>query len=137
MEENRLNDTTELLSVEIFEDDDERNIKLLQKIFDECQGIQAAITFNSKVHRLAKYFKILSHPEIKLIGYDVLEENITYLKEDIVSYLIAQRPEKQAYCSIRDMSYHLIFNRKINRINYVPIDILIKENIDYYLNFNE
>jgi LacI family transcriptional regulator len=89
------------------------------------------------VHRLAKYFKILSHPEIKLIGYDVLEENITYLKEDIVSYLIAQRPEKQAYCSIRDMSYHLIFNRKINRINYVPIDILIKENIDYYLNFNE
>lgn len=137
MEENRLNDTTELLSVEIFEDDDERNIKLLQKIFDECKGIQAAITFNSKVHRLAKYFKILSHPEIKLIGYDVLEENITYLKEDIVSYLIAQRPEKQAYCSIRDMSYHLIFNRKINKINYVPIDILIKENIDYYLNFNE
>jgi len=137
IEENNLKNFCEILSIEIIEGNDEENMRLIRNAFIQHPDIRAAITFNSKVHRLVKYFKNLSHSDIKLIGYDVLEENVKCMKEGFVSFLIAQRPEKQAYCAVRDMSFHLIFDKEVNKINYVPIDILMKENIDYYLNFNE
>ena len=72
-----------------------------------------------------------------MIGYDLLQENIQYLKKDIISYLLAQKPEKQAYFTVRDMCSRLVLKQKVNKINYMPIDIIMKENIDNYMNFKE
>jgi len=79
----------------------------------------------------------LQQTEVRLFGYDLLEENIAYLKKGAVSYLIAQRPEQQVYCMVRDICNKLIFKQEVTQINYMPIDILIKENIDYYIDFKE
>jgi LacI family transcriptional regulator len=54
----------------------------------------------------------LQQTEINLLGYDLLEKNIEYLKKGVISYLIAQRPEKQIFCSVRDICNKLI--------NYLP-----------------
>jgi len=62
---------------------------------------------------------------------------VAYLKQGIIDYLIAQRPDKQAYYSVRDLCRELIFRQEIKKINYVPIDILLKENIEDYLQFRE
>jgi hypothetical protein len=35
------------------------------------------------------------------------------------------------------MCRELIFKQEIKKINYVPIDILMKENIEDYMNFTE
>ncbi|MDR0540667.1 MAG: LacI family transcriptional regulator [Dysgonamonadaceae bacterium] len=118
-------------------DDDDFNLLLLRKIIVQYGSVQAAVTFNSKVYRLVGYLKGLQQNGVRLLGYDLLKKNTAYLKQGIVSYLIAQRPEKQIYCSVRDMCRELIFKQNVNRINYVPIDILMKENIDYYINFKE
>ncbi len=136
IEEKKL-DAISLLKVEIEDENDNLNIEILRKIFDENKNITAAITFNSKVHKLAVYFNELNKTDIRLIGYDLTVKNIEYLKKNIVSYLIAQRPEKQAYLTVRDLSRKLIFKQDIKNINYVPIDILMKENIDNYIDFNE
>jgi LacI family transcriptional regulator len=103
----------------------------------EYSNIKAAITFNSKVNRLARHFEELNYSKIKLVGYDLLEENVRYLKSGYISYLIAQRPDKQTYFTVRDMCKKLIFGQPVNRINYVPIDILMKENIDDFMLFDE
>ena len=50
---------------------------------------------------------------------------------------MAQRPEKQAYFTVRDMCSKLVLKQQVNKINYMPIDIIMKENIDDYINFNE
>ena len=52
-------------------------------------------------------------------------------------YIIGQRPDKQAYFTVRDMCRKLIFRQEINRINYMPMDVLMKENIEDYVQFNE
>jgi hypothetical protein len=39
--------------------------------------------------------------------------------------------------SAKDMCKKLIFNQDVAKINYMPIDILIKENIDAYIHFLE
>lgn len=127
----------ELIYVNLIDNDQEANIKVLREVFNLNKNIKAAITFNSKVYRLAKKLKIIEKTEVRLIGYDLLEENIKYLKSDVVSFLVAQRPDKQAYLTVRDMCSELVFKQKIKKINYVPIDILMKENIEDYMEFRE
>jgi LacI family transcriptional regulator len=118
-------------------DDDNLNLLSTRNIFLRHGSVQAAVTFNSKVYRLVGYLEKSQQKGVRLLGYDLLQRNVAYLKQGVVSYLIAQRPEKQVYCSVRDMCRELIFKQAINRINYVPIDILMKENIDYYMDFKE
>jgi len=135
--ENNLNDRFELINVEFNNVDENANLDLLREVFATHTNIKAAITFNSKVHRLARLLETLNHTNVRLIGYDLLQQNVTYLQQGVINYLIAQRPDKQAFYSIRDMCRKLIFRQEIKRINYVPIDILLKENIEDYINFTE
>ncbi len=132
-----LTDKLELINVEFKDDDEIANLKVLCELFAMHSNIKAAITFNSKAYRLAMHLETLKKKDVQLIGYDLLEQNVNYLKKDMIAYLIAQRPEKQAYCTVRDMCKELIFKQKVSTINYVPIDILMKENIDYYSRFRE
>jgi LacI family transcriptional regulator len=59
------------------------------------------------------------------------------LKRGVVDCLIAQRPDKQSYFTVRDMCRELIFRQEIKKINYMPIDLLLKENIEDYMQFIE
>ena len=127
----------ELIVVEMNDNDEDANLKTLSEVFNNYHSVRAAITFNSKVYRLAMHLQNLNHSDVRLIGYDLLEENVKYLKQDVISFLIAQRPDKQAYFSVRDLCAELVFKQKVNKINYMPIDVLMKENIDDYLHFRE
>jgi LacI family transcriptional regulator len=93
---------------------------------------KAGIVFNSRVNIVASYFFQRNINDFFLIGYDATEANIPFLKNGIVSHLIAQRPEEQGYNSVRALFLHILRNQPVEKINFMPIDILIKENIDYY-----
>ncbi|MFA6581859.1 MAG: LacI family DNA-binding transcriptional regulator [Paludibacter sp.] len=131
--DNHLAGHLELISVEIKDNDELANKESIRNIFESNNNIKTVITFNSRVHQLAKHLEELNLTDAKLIGYDLLEQNVAYLKKGAISFLIAQRPENQSYFTVRDMCRELIFKEKITKVNYVPIDILIKENIEYYL----
>ncbi len=137
IEDNHLQDVFELINVEFINNDESSNQLVLQQVFLNYNNISAAITFNSKVYRLALHLEALKKCNIRLIGYDLLNQNVHYLRQGIINCLIAQRPEKQAYFSVRDMCKQLIFKQEIKKINYVPIDVLFKENIDDYMDFVE
>ena len=121
-----------LITMELKDDDENANLELLRQVFAKNPTLKAAVTFNSKVYRLAMHLETLGRKEVRLFGYDLLKKNVDYLQKGTIACLIAQRPDKQAYYSIRDLCKELIFKQKISRINYMPIDILLKENIEYY-----
>lgn len=127
----------QLINVELTDGNEEANHAILKNAFEIHPDMQAAITFNSKVFRLARFLTAIQRQDVVLLGYDLLKDNIDYLKKGVISYLIAQRPEKQAYFSVRDMCNELIFHKEIQKINYMPIDILMKENIEYYTDFRD
>lgn len=137
IQENQLDNKIDIISAEFNNNDESGNLEILKQIFKQNHQIKAVITFNSKVYRLATYLEALQQSNVRLIGYDLLEENVKYLKQGVINCLIAQRPDKQAYFTVRDMCRKLIFRQEINRLNYMPIDILMKENIEDYLQFNE
>jgi len=135
IQDHNLSDHLEIIPVEFHNEDEEANREILRQVFSTHTNIKGAITFNSKVYRLAMHLEALNHTNIRLIGYDLLQQNVTYLQQGVINYLIAQRPDKQAYYTVRDMCKELIFRQEIKKINYVPIDILLKENIEDYLQF--
>lgn len=137
MNEHGLTSKISIIETELLYDNEAANKALIQQIITDNPTLRAAITFNSKVYRLAQKLEDLGVNHIKLIGYDLLKENVEYLRKGVISLLLGQRPEHQSYLSAKDMCKKLIFNQEVSKINYMPIDILIKENIEYYLGYNE
>lgn len=121
--------------VHIYADDLERNLELLDSFFEQHTNVRAGIIFNSRVHILCDYFAHRQQNGFKLIGYDILAQNVNYLNSGIVTHLIAQRPEVQGFNSIRALFRILVLKEESEQINYMPIDVLMKENINYYNNY--
>lgn len=91
---------------------------------------------NSQVYRVAAYMKERNLKNIRLIGHDLIRQNIEYLREGIVDFLICQRPEEQGYQAINNLFSHVILKKQIPAENYTSIDIITKENLDFYKEFN-
>jgi LacI family transcriptional regulator len=91
---------------------------------------------NSRVHMLGRYLAEKGAMNLRLIGYDLLEQSIDYLKREYIDFLISQSPEEQAYMGIRSLFEMMVLEKEGPGKIMLPIDILTKENIDYYLKFN-
>ncbi|NDV83457.1 LacI family DNA-binding transcriptional regulator [Bacteroides sp. 51] len=107
--------------------------KMLDDFFREHPTVNSGITFNSKVYTVGEYLLERNKKQFNLIGYDLLERNVACLKQGSVSFLIAQQPEVQGFNGIKTLCDHLIFKKEVTAINYMPIDLLNSENIDFYL----
>lgn len=123
--------------IEIDPEDYIKAIRIIKEISQNSASSVGGIVFNSRIYELAFLCKKLSDPQNKIIllGYDSIEKNMNALKENLVSFLIAQRPGLQGYDGIKALSNYLLFKQYPEKLNYMPLDILVKENIDYYNNF--
>lgn len=92
--------------------------------------IDAVFVLNSRVHLVAKFIKEHKLQNIKVIGYDLLKQNIDYLNEGYIDFLINQKPEKQGYLGIKKLYKTLALKQELDvNINYVKVEIIVKENI--------
>jgi len=76
----------------------------------------------------------MGRKDIVLIGYDMLKENIMFIKEGLINCLIHQNPEKQAFLGVSYMSNFLLFKKRPPVTDLFPLEIVTKENIDSFLN---
>lgn len=106
----------------------------LDRLFNESSNIKAIFVTTSKVYKIAEYIKTKKIKNIKLIGYDLLDENINYLNDDIIDFLIHQNPKKQVYFGLTYLVEYLLFNKKIPAKSLLPIDIITSENVTSYKN---
>jgi LacI family transcriptional regulator len=90
---------------------------------------------NSRVYKVAEYLEQNKIGGNLLIGYDLIQKNIHYLEQGVISILIGQNPEEQGFRSVQAMFNFLLLGKAMKKINYSPIDIIFKENIHYYKNY--
>ncbi len=72
--------------------------------------------------------------KLRLIGFDPTKENIKKLKEGTIDILISQRSDLMGYKGVYALFRHVVLKEEIPKELLTPLDILIKENIDYYTN---
>lgn len=111
------------------------NEKLLDDFFAGHPEAVLGAVFNSRIYQVAGYLQKRGRKLEALVGYDLLQKNVEYLKSGEVSYLIGQRPGLQGYCGVKVLCNHVVFKKPVTAVKYMPIDILMKENIDFYFEF--
>lgn len=108
--------------------------KRLTHAFEEYPDIAAIFVTNSRVFSVARFLEKRGSNDILLIGYDYLDENVRFLKKGVINFLICQKPEEQGYRGVMALYRHLILKMPVARIDYMPIDIITKENVEFYKN---
>ena len=126
--------TGNLHEVELKINDSVYNFIKLDEIFEANATIEGGIIFNSTCYILGNYLKARGMQKVKLVGYDLIERNTQLLSDGVITALVAQRPERQGYDGIKSLCNHLLFKQNPEKVNLMPIDILLKENLKYYLN---
>ena len=107
------------------------NRQLLQQVLCKLQPAGIAV-FNSRVHEIVAMLTSSELHNIQLIGYDTIDSNAQALREQKVAWLIGQRATTQGFEAVKTLSNYVLFGQSPTMRNYMPIDILTKENINYY-----
>lgn len=68
--------------------------------------------------------------KIFLMGHDLTETNVKYLKKGIIDILIGQEPERQSYEAVSRICRKLLTDEKIEDDIYTGIHVYVQENID-------
>lgn len=71
--------------------------------------------------------------DMVIVGYDLLDENIKFLQNGDIDFLIHQKPKRQAYLGVGYLAENFLFGKPIPSQNLLPIDIITPENVKYYL----
>ncbi|MBS1749487.1 MAG: LacI family DNA-binding transcriptional regulator [Bacteroidetes bacterium] len=97
------------------------------------KDIRLIFVTNSRVSLVAQCLKKLKKKLI-LIGYDFIEENIKALVDGDIDFLICQKPGEQAYKAVMSLYQYIVLNATVDRMQFMPIDIITRENYQFYKN---
>lgn len=128
----------------------ERNIRVLEQSFDgfdvpaqmeaytarllaETPNLNGIFVTNSRAWRLAECMQKLQMPHIKLVGFDLIKPNVQLLHNNVIDFLINQNPIRQGFLSIVSLFNHLVLKKAVEKLQYLPLDIVMTENVNYYL----
>ena len=66
---------------------------------------------------------------IRMVAYDLLEQNVLYLKKGIIDFLINQNSKRQAFTGITQLANHLVFKKDLAPAYHFPLEIITRSNL--------
>jgi LacI family transcriptional regulator len=107
---------------------------ITRKIVSGIGDLRGIFVPSSTTHLVAETLDELKvKGKVLLIGYDLTAMNVRCLKDDSIDFLISQRPETQGYESVYTLYRHLILKEEVPADVELPLDIVVRENVDYYI----
>ena len=104
----------------------------LEDFFSRHNGIHHAITFCSKAHIVGEFLLRTNRRKVQIMGYDMVQKNADCLRKGSISFLIAQHAYMQGYYCVETLFQAIVLKKEVSPVNYMPIEILNKENVDFY-----
>ncbi len=108
--------------------------EIMRKFFTENPDIKFGLSFNSSIHIIGNFLReeMPEHGHVSLLGYDAVDANVECIKNGSVDFLIAQHPHTQGKNCFRSLFNATVLHIKQKCDHYVSIELLTKENIDFY-----
>ncbi|MCR4773792.1 MAG: LacI family DNA-binding transcriptional regulator [Prevotella sp.] len=104
----------------------------LEEFFTTHPDVHHCITVNSRAHLVGEYALRNNRKDIQIMGYDMVGKNVECIRKGSISFLIAQHAFQQGYSSVDTLFKSIILKKRVDAVNYMPIELLSKENVDYY-----
>lgn len=105
---------------------------ILENFFTKHPDVHHCITFNSKAHIVGEFLLRSNRRNVQIMGYDMVNKNKECVKQGSISFLIAQHGYMQGYSSIDSLFQAIVLKKEVTPVNYVPIELLTKENVEFY-----
>lgn len=105
----------------------------LLHLFGEPELIGVFVSTSKGTSVAAELLKEAGKKNIRLIGYDLLDDNLKYLREGIIDFLINQNPKRQVNLGISHMINYLMFKRNAPVTDLFPLEVITLENVNSYL----
>lgn len=100
-----------------------------QLTIDMFNGIDCVFIPNSRAYIVAKFIKENDLKDIRIVGYELLKQNLEYLKDGVIDFLIHQKPEEQGYMGINHLYKKSVLKEPVVDLYYMPLEIIVKENM--------
>lgn len=103
--------------------------------YSKNSGIKGVFVTNSRASFLSEFHREKAL-NIRLIGFDLVEGNIEHLKNGGIDYIISQSPVQQGKRAVKTLFEFFVYGKTPEKIQHVPLDVIIRENVDFYMQFN-
>ncbi|MGC1243670.1 MAG: substrate-binding domain-containing protein [Chryseosolibacter sp.] len=98
----------------------------------QLKGIFVSTSKGTSV--VASHLEKTGKHDVRLIGYDIIDDNLKYLRSGTIDFLINQNPKRQASLGISHLANYLIFKKKAPERDLFPLEVITQQNVDSYLN---
>lgn len=105
---------------------------ILEKFFTTHPNVHHCITFCSKAHIVGEFLLRTNRRYVQIMGYDMVQKNAECLRQGSISFLIAQHAYMQGYYCVETLFNAIVLKKEVKPVNYMPIEVLLKENVDFY-----
>ena len=105
---------------------------MLEKFFTQHPQLHHCITLSSKAHIIGEFLLKTNRRNVQVMGYDMVHKNAECLRQGSISFLIAQHAYQQGYSCVDALFQAIVLKKKVNPVNYMPIELLMKENVEFY-----
>lgn len=106
--------------------------KLLEECFQEHPHVHHCITLGSRAYLMGEFLLRTNRRDVQIMGYDMVNKNAECLRMGSISFLIAQHAYQQGYSCIDALFRAIVLKIKVEPVNYMPIELLTKENVAFY-----
>src|SRR5574344_1377888 len=125
--------SVEIIEVNLPLDQEESSYDaILEKFFKTHPLLHHCITFNSKAYLVGEFLLRSNRRNVQIMGYDMVNKNAECLRQGSISFLIAQHAYMQGYSCVEALFEAIVLRKEVNPVNYMPIEILTKENVEFY-----
>ena len=104
----------------------------LLQFLDQNENLEAMFVTISKSHLVADAIKDREQKQL-IVGYDLVDKNVHYLKNGAVNFLINQKPKEQVTLALNYLAEYFLFDKVIPSEVLLPIVIVNSESVDGYL----
>ena len=104
----------------------------LEQFFTTHPEVHHCITMSSKAHIVGEFLLRTNRRNIQIMGYDMVGKNANCLRQGSISFLIAQHAYMQGYYCVDTLFRAIVLKQEVTPVNYMPIELLTRENVDFY-----
>lgn len=105
---------------------------ILEEFFTTHPQLHHCITLGSKAHIAGEFLLRTNRRNTQIMGYDMVGKNAECLRQGSISFLIAQHAYQQGFSCIDALFRAIVLKKKVQPVNYMPIELLTKENVEFY-----
>ncbi|RDC62557.1 LacI family DNA-binding transcriptional regulator [Adhaeribacter pallidiroseus] len=121
------------MALDITETEEAKLLKQVQGLLKDNQLKGIFVTTSKGTSTIAGILEKLGNKDLRLIGYDLLPENVEHLQAGTIDFLINQNSKHQTFLGIQHLANFLFLKKEPPARNLLPLEIITRENVNSYL----